>query len=62
LAVGFRNLNPTYNLMVLVGDASQLNGYWEIKRFPLEKLSSMYEIQTLVVSPLTEKLNQLGKN
>gem|GEM_PF-3140238 len=48
--------------MVLVGDASQLNGYWEIKRFPLEKLSSMYEIQTLVVSPLTEKLNQLGKN
>ncbi|NET44562.1 hypothetical protein [Okeania sp. SIO2B3] len=41
---------------------SQLNGYWEIKRFPLEQLSTMYTIQTLVVSELTEKFNQLGKN
>lgn len=41
---------------------SQLDGYWEIKRFPLEKLSTMYTIQTLVVSQLTEKFNQLGKN
>lgn len=40
---------------------SQLNGSWEIKRFPLKELSSMYEIQTLVVSPLTEKLNQLSR-
>ena len=37
----------------------ELNGSWEVKRFPLKNISSIYKINQLIVHPLTKKLIKL---
>lgn len=41
---------------------SQLNGQWKIRRLPLQDILSMYGIQQLVVSPITEVFRQLDSS
>lgn len=38
---------------------SELNGSWQVKRFPLKDVSSIYQMYKLIINPLTEKLAQL---
>ena len=37
-----------------------LNGSWQVKRFPLREISSIYQIYQLIVNPLTERIAQLA--
>ncbi|NER38602.1 MAG: hypothetical protein F6J93_32395 [Oscillatoria sp. SIO1A7] len=39
--------------------SSELNGFWQVRRFPLKDVSSIYQTYQLIVNPLTEKLAQL---
>lgn len=38
----------------------ELNGSWQVKRFPLQDISSLYQIYQLIVNPLTERITQLA--
>jgi len=39
---------------------SDLNWFWQVRRFPLRDISSIYQIYQLIVNPLTKKLVQLA--
>ncbi|NEQ68533.1 MAG: hypothetical protein F6K21_24130 [Symploca sp. SIO2D2] len=39
----------------------ELHGFWQVRRFPLRDISSIYQINQLIVNPLTEKLAQLAE-
>jgi hypothetical protein len=41
---------------------SDLNGFWQVKRFPLREISSIYQTYELIVNPLTEKLKRLQRD
>ena len=38
---------------------SNLNGFWQVKRFPLKDIYNIYQTYELIVNPLTEKLRKL---
>lgn len=37
----------------------ELNGFWQVKRFPLRDVSSTYQINKLIINPINEKLVRL---
>ncbi|WP_287526048.1 hypothetical protein [Okeania sp. SIO2C2] len=39
---------------------SELNGFWQVRRFPLRDISSIYQTYQLIVNPVTEKLAKLA--
>lgn len=40
---------------------SDLNGFWQVRRFPLRGISSIYQTYQLIVNPVTEKLANLAR-